>query len=111
VRWVRGLQERGVRTAILSNMGLELRQHVGQHFDWVRGCAHQTFSCDVHQVKPEPAIYRHCLEGLGVKPAEALFIDDREVNVRAAEALGIQSRLFTTPEALAGQLQGLPLRP
>lgn len=109
VGWVRRLHEAAVPTAILSNMGMELRQHVEQHFDWVRRCTHRTFSCDVRQVKPEPGIYTHCVEGLGVRPSEALFLDDREVNVRAAQALGLRALLFTTPEALAEQLRALPL--
>jgi putative hydrolase of the HAD superfamily len=109
VGWLRRLHEAGVRTAILSNLGVELRQHLEQHYDWIRRCAHRTFSCEVHLVKPEPGIYRHAVEGLGVKPAEALFIDDRVVNVRAAEALGIRAVHFTTPEALAEQLRELSL--
>ncbi len=109
VEWLRRLQSSGVRTAILSNMGRELREHVGRHFDWCGDFAHQTFSCDVRRVKPEPEIYTHSLEGLGVAPSEALFIDDRAVNVQAAERLGLHGHLFTTPEELASRLRGLPL--
>jgi putative hydrolase of the HAD superfamily len=109
VAWLRRLHAAGARTALLSNMGRELREYVGQHFDWCQGFAHQTFSCDVRRVKPEPDIYLHCLEGLGVAPSEALFIDDREVNIRAAERLGLRGLLFTTAEDLASRLPGLPL--
>lgn len=109
VGWLRRLQEAGVRTALLSNMGRDLREHVGQAFDWCRRFEHQTFSCDIHQVKPERGIYTHSLEGLGVAAAEALFIDDRAVNIQAAEALGLRGLHFTTPEDLAGQLRRLPL--
>ncbi len=109
VAWLRRLQASGVKTALLSNMGRELREYVGRSFDWCGRFEHQTFSCDVHRVKPEPGIYLHSLEGLGVAPSEALFIDDRAVNIQAAEALGLRGLLFTTPEDLVERLRGLPI--
>ncbi len=42
---------------------------------------------------------------MGVQPSEALLLDDRPENIRAAEALGIHGILFTTPEALAPELE------
>jgi len=45
-------------------------------------------------VKPDPAIYRLALDRFGLAPHEAIFIDDREDNVRAAEALGIAGHHF-----------------
>jgi putative hydrolase of the HAD superfamily len=44
--------------------------------------------------KPDPAIYRLALQRLGVQPAQALFVDDLEENVRAAQALGIAAVLL-----------------
>ena len=44
--------------------------------------------------KPNPEIFYHTLEKLNVKPEEAIFIDDREINTEAAKALGITSILF-----------------
>jgi putative hydrolase of the HAD superfamily len=39
--------------------------------------------------KPDAAIYRHAAEGLGVRPEEILFVDDREENVAGARAVGM----------------------
>ena len=47
------------------------------------------FSGEVRRAKPEPEIYQRTINCLGVKHAEALFVDDREENLRAASALGI----------------------
>jgi HAD superfamily hydrolase (TIGR01509 family) len=49
-------------------------------------------------VKPSPAIYQHAIEGLSVAPAEALFLDDKQVNVDGALAVGLHAELFTTWE-------------
>jgi 2-haloacid dehalogenase len=56
-------------------------------------------------LKPDPAIYYLALDRFGLKPAEALFIDDREINVEAARAVGMQAHLFTTAEDLRLRLQ------
>lgn len=40
--------------------------------------------------KPDARIYSQVLEECGFRPAETLFIDDNEHNIKAAEALGIQ---------------------
>ena len=60
--------------------------------------------------KPDPRAYRLVLDGLGVAPWEALFVDDKPRNIRAAEALGIPSILFTGALALERELaeRGLP---
>jgi 2-haloacid dehalogenase len=51
-------------------------------------------------LKPDPAIYYLALDRFGLTPAEALFIDDREINVEGARAVGMQAHLFTTAEDL-----------
>jgi hypothetical protein len=45
------------------------------------------------------------LDGLGVEPNQALFLDDRPENVRAAEAMGIHAVLFTTADEVAAELE------
>ena len=60
-------------------------------------------------VKPDPAIYRLALSRFGLRAEETFFIDDREENVAAAEALGIRSHLFRDAKTLRRDLaaQGL----
>ncbi len=55
--------------------------------------------------KPDPQAYWLALEGLGLEPREALFIDDKPRNVVAAEALGIPSLHFTDAAQLARDLE------
>jgi putative hydrolase of the HAD superfamily len=102
--WAHQLRAAGLRTAILSNMPLPVRQHLDS-VDWLPEFDQRTFSCDVRLAKPGREIYELCLRGLRVQPSAALFLDDRAENIRAAEALGIHSILFTTPADLASTLQ------
>lgn len=104
--WAQRLRGEGMKTAVLSNMPLPLREHLDSIYPWLHEFDHRVFSCDVRLVKPEAAIYRMSLEGLGVSPEEALFLDDRPDNIRAAKDLGIHGLLFTTAADAAEQLNG-----
>ena len=96
--WIKSLRASGIRTGLLSNLprvlGEGLRAAPGflEHFD------HVTFSYELRIVKPAAAIYHHAVDGLHVAPADALFIDDKQVNVDGALAVGLQAKLFTTWE-------------
>ncbi|MFN3943319.1 MAG: HAD family hydrolase [Allosphingosinicella sp.] len=56
-------------------------------------------------LKPDPAIYYLALDRFGLKPAEALFIDDRLVNVEGARAVGMKAHLFTDAADLQARLE------
>lgn len=45
-------------------------------------------------VKPNAEIYRILLDRYGLKACESVFIDDKEINVKAGEALGIKGIVF-----------------
>jgi epoxide hydrolase-like predicted phosphatase len=99
--WVNQIRKSGFKTAILSNMPLRLRQYLDASCDWLPEFDHKVFSCDVRCIKPDPQIYIECLKLLGVEPEQALFIDDRAVNVEAAEKLKIHGFVFTTLDQAA----------
>jgi epoxide hydrolase-like predicted phosphatase len=52
-------------------------------------------SAEVGLVKPDPRIYQHALERLGVHPKETVFLDDMLINVEAARSLGMSAIQFT----------------
>jgi putative hydrolase of the HAD superfamily len=103
-QWARDIRAAGLRTAILSNMPLPVRDHI-LRCSWLPEFDSQTFSCDVGVCKPDPEIYRDGLNKLGAQPGKVLFLDDREANVRAAEALGINALLFTNAAAAAHEIE------
>jgi putative hydrolase of the HAD superfamily len=113
--WQRKLKAHGIRTAILSNMGDSVLENIKREFRWIDEFDVLVWSYQLHMAKPDPAIYRHTLRELGTQAEETLFIDDKRVNVDAAQALGMKALEFTTVERLredliaAGFDSGLPL--
>ncbi|MGB8065407.1 MAG: HAD family phosphatase [Candidatus Sulfotelmatobacter sp.] len=113
VEWANQLRSSGMKVGLLSNMHPEMVAHCRKHFSWLTDFDFVTFSGEVRLIKPDPAIYEHTLRGLGVTASEALFLDDREVNIRAAQALGINALRFESIEQLHGELlaAGFPILP
>ena len=57
--------------------------------------------------KPDPAIYRLVCDELGVEPAEAVFLDDRGVNLKPARAMGIATIKVADPDAAIAELEAV----
>ena len=97
----RDVRARHVRTAMLTNMSAELAEclrrdrPLDQWFDVV------VVSAEVRCVKPDPRLYRLCLQQLDVEPAQALFVDDRPENVAAAATLGMRTVYFAGDDPVA----------
>jgi putative hydrolase of the HAD superfamily len=104
VDWAMALGRAGIRIGVLSNIGFELVPALKQTHPFLANFHHCTWSCDLRLAKPDPAIYLHTLEQLGVAPEEALFLDDRVENVNAARSLGIDAILFKNPAQLHQEL-------
>jgi epoxide hydrolase-like predicted phosphatase len=106
------LKALGLRTAVLSNT---ITAHVSHNR--IRGLYDpfdvHVFSNEVGLNKPDPAIYRLTLERLGLAdtPGAALFVDDLQENVDAANAVGIHGILFTSAAQLTEDVRrlGVPL--
>ena len=113
VAWADQLRSSGMKVGLLSNMHPEMVTYCRQHFSWLKNFDFVTFSGEVRLIKPDPAIYEHTLRGLGVTASEAMFLDDREINIRAAQALGIYALRFESIEKLRSELThaGFPILP
>jgi 2-haloacid dehalogenase len=66
-------------------------------------------SGDEKLVKPDPVIYALALDRFGLKPGEAIFIDDRPENVLAADAAGFHGHHFVDAPTLRVALQSASL--
>jgi putative hydrolase of the HAD superfamily len=102
--WQLALKQRGLLTAILSNIGDAVLASVELEFDWIHRFDVLVWSYQLGIAKPDPAIYRHTLSELGTRPEETLFIDDKLLNVEAARALGMQAILYLSMEQLRAEL-------
>ena len=89
VELTRAVRASGRRTALLTTNIVEGRPWwrprlpLDELFDAV------VDSSEVGMRKPDPAVYLHTLELIGVAPDRAVFVDDYAGNVAAAEALGM----------------------
>lgn len=84
----------GTRLALLSNAGFDFGAAFrfapfGRYFEQV------FVSAELGMIKPDPRIYRHVADALGIEPAQMVFIDNKKVNVEGAESIGITGHVFT----------------
>jgi putative hydrolase of the HAD superfamily len=94
------------KLAVLSNSPPGLAQWLA---DWNVLNFFDVIFCsgDEGIAKPDPTAFELTLERLGLKPNEAVFIDDTREHVKAAQELGLQGILFTTAEELEKELARL----
>jgi putative hydrolase of the HAD superfamily len=107
--WQLMLKQRGFLTAILSNIGDTVLANMLREHQWLGRFDVHVWSYRLRMAKPEAAIYQHTLKQLGTSPEETLFVDDKQVNIDAAHALGMKGVLFTNVDQLRAELvaQGL----
>lgn len=55
--------------------------------------------------KPDPEIFKYALKRMRIQPGEAVFIDDRRINVISARSVGIPSILFRGSKDLEKKLK------
>ena len=94
-------------TALLTNFPTHL--HEFMRIKWKTGGAfdHVIASCDVKLLKPDPRMYQRTIEIIGCQSSEAIFVDDRVINVEAAEAIGIRSVLYQNREQGIAEIKKL----
>ena len=94
-------------TVLLTNFPAHVHDFLKT--DWVVDGAfdHIIASCDVKLLKPDPAIYTLTLARIGCLAEESVFIDDREVNVKAAEKLGINGIVYQSQSQTINDLESI----
>ncbi len=106
--WLRGLQEAGYHTYLLTNYPRSLYASTAEsrftflpYVDGVLVSSHEKLT------KPDVAIYQRLLEKFDLKAEECVFIDDRAVNIEGAAKVGIQGIVFTNYEEVSEKLRTL----
>ncbi|MBB5953483.1 putative hydrolase of the HAD superfamily [Saccharothrix tamanrassetensis] len=100
---VRDLRARGVRTVLLSNSWGEgyPEDLLLELFDTV------VISGRVGLRKPDPRIFEHTLEVVGLPAHRCAFVDDAPVNVAGARAVGLHAHRHTDAESTRAVLTEL----
>jgi putative hydrolase of the HAD superfamily len=63
--------------------------------------------------KPDPRIYRHACDLLGVAPEHCIYLDDLGINLKPARAMGMRTIKVGDPDLAIAELEamvGIPLR-
>lgn len=63
--------------------------------------------------KPDPLIYRHACDLLGVAPENCIYLDDLGINLKPARAMGMRTIKVGDPDVAIAELEamvGIPLR-
>jgi len=104
--WVRELAKaQSCRLYTLNNESRELHEHRVRTFQLDRVFHGFLTSCYLGQVKPDEEIYENALGIAACPPEEAIFIDDRPLNVEAALALGFNAIQFKGLDPLRAALK------
>ncbi|MFC8824156.1 HAD family hydrolase [Streptomyces sp. NPDC057137] len=104
VAYVRSLHNL-VEVALLSNIPSDHADAFRAAQPWLSDLDHVAFSGKINAAKPDPAAFHHCVAAMRAAPADFLFIDDREENVRAARAVGMHGHVFTGLDELAATVE------
>ena len=103
---VEALDGRGVPLFAITNFSADFwppfHQREKAFFDRFRDIL---VSGEVRMLKPDPAIYYLALDRFGLRPADALFVDDRAINVEGALAFGMHAHLFAGADDLLARLE------
>jgi len=90
VRLLPELRKQGFRLYFLSNFPLDLFEEVKTGYYFFKHFDGGVISAQAKFTKPHSRIYEILLEKYSLMPEECLFIDDIEINVKAAEAVGMK---------------------
>jgi 2-haloacid dehalogenase len=108
---VQELHAAGVPQVGLTNFSAELYPEAPRLFPFLGLLDDVVVSGRERVAKPDPAIYRLAADRAGLPLPSLVFVDDKRVNVEAAEALGMRGIVYTGADALRAGLRaaGLPL--
>jgi len=95
------------QTALLSNAWTQTRRILDEYYGCLGLFDHVIISAEVLLAKPDPAIYRLMLDQLKVAPGQAIFVDDLQENIDAAEQLGIHGVRFLDAQQAINEVSQL----
>jgi epoxide hydrolase-like predicted phosphatase len=98
---VRAFHDDGVPTALVSNSWRAEDYDVDDLFDVI------VLSGAIGIRTPDPRIYRHAADQLGVAPTRCIFVDDLGGNLKPAKALGMATIRHTDASSTIAQLKRL----
>ncbi len=105
--WILSLKEKGYKVYVLSNYGRTLFGYARTNFRFLHYIDGGIISYEVQYIKPEPEIYERLIQKYGIRPQEAVFLDDTAENLIPARKLGMRTIHVTSHQAAVEGLQKL----
>jgi FMN phosphatase YigB (HAD superfamily) len=106
----RALKKKG-RVFLASNTNELHYEYLRRQFPFLAEADGEVLSHEIKARKPEADFFHKALRKAGVRPEEAVLIDDTPGNIRSAQALGIFGIHFTGGPAVWQALSGVGLAP
>lgn len=100
----------GYKVLLLSNTDPERWGFVRRRFPEILFFDGYVLSFELKLLKPDPAIYLAAARLAGADPAECVFLDDMEENVKGAVETGLAGIRYAPETDLAAALAGLGLK-
>ena len=110
IPWVKAVKAQGYRVLFLSNYSYYLRELKPEVLDFIPYMDGGVFSCEVHLIKPDKAMYQTICDKYSLNPAKCLFIDDNRDNIQAAREFGLNAVLFEGYEKTRAEVDRLLAR-
>jgi epoxide hydrolase-like predicted phosphatase len=82
-------------TVLLTNFPSHLHYFMKRSWHMEGAFDHIIVSSDVKLIKPDPLIFQLALDRIGCQANEAVYLDDRQINVDAANSVGIKGVHFS----------------
>jgi putative hydrolase of the HAD superfamily len=83
--------------------------HIRSTWPWVGDIQNPTLSYEIGVMKPDPAIFQAAARNVKTSSRHCLFIDDLDINVLGARAVGMHAIRFETVNRLTEELTQLGL--
>lgn len=105
--WITEMRKSGLKVYCLSNISDKICCDCAKELEFLEQTDGYVLSYQEQLIKPDPAIYKLLLDRYGLAAEECIFIDDIEVNVTAAEKLGIHGIVFKNQQQTMADVEKL----
>ena len=102
---VKDLRKNGYKVVMFSNATSSILRDYMASFGILDEFDRIFISSEMKLIKPEPESFKYVLSEMGVRAKNAMMIDDRERNIAAAEAMGMECILFADAPTLREKLE------
>lgn len=105
--WIKYYRDKGFHTYILSNFAKKAFEACEDNFDFLKYVEGAVVSYRVKLIKPDSLIYEKLISMYDINPPQAIFVDDLQENVQAAENLGFNGVVFKSREQADREIEAI----